>query len=101
MKAAELYRLLEAELGPAMAARGFKKRRGSRLGFQRQVADKYHTIWFQADSWGWDAYAGSSFFVNFSVTPSPDPEDPARRDERLNYFLTDAELVQAREYRDA
>jgi hypothetical protein len=101
MKAAELYRLLDAELAPALGAHGFKKRRGSRLGFQRKVGDKYHTIWFQADRWGWDAYAGSSFFVNVSVTPSPDPEDPARRDERLNYFLTDAELIQAREYRDA
>ena len=100
MKAAELYRVLEAALEPEMRAHGFKKRRAARLGFQRHVDDKYQTIWFQADKWGWDPYAGSSFFVNFAVSPSPDPEDPARRDERLNYFLTDDELTRAREYRD-
>ena len=101
MKAAELYRVLDAELGPALRAQGFGKRRSGRLAFQRDAAGKYQTVGFQADKWGWDPYAGSSFFVNFAVSPSPDPRDPARRDERLNYFLTEAELVRAREYRDA
>ena len=101
MKAAELYKLLDAELGPALREHGFRKRRSSRLAFQRSVAGRYQTISFQADKWGWDQYAGSSFFVTFSVSPSPDPDDAARREERLNHFLTDAELAQARDYRDS
>jgi hypothetical protein len=34
------------------------------------------------------------------VSESQDPEHGARREERLMYFLTDAELVFAREFRD-
>jgi hypothetical protein len=34
------------------------------------------------------------------VSESPGVEDGSRRDERLNYFLTDSELVFARDYQD-
>jgi hypothetical protein len=100
MKAKELYKTLETELRPLMTTRGFKKRSVSRLTFQRSVGDKYHTVWFQCDKYGWDSYAGGEFFANFTVSESPDPESGARRDERLNFFLTDAELDGARDYRD-
>ena len=100
MKAKELYRALETDLKPWLTTRGFKKRRVSRLTFQRLVDGKYHSVWFQCDSHGWDAYAGGEFFVNFTVSESPDPEAGARRDERLNFFLTDIELARARHYRD-
>jgi len=100
MKARELYRALQAELGPWLTERGFKKLRTSRLTFQRLVGGKYHSIWFQADKYGWDSYAGGEFFVNFTVSKSPDPESVARREERLNFFLTDIELARARKYRD-
>lgn len=33
MKAKELYRVFETELGPELAAHGFRKRRQSRLAF--------------------------------------------------------------------
>jgi len=91
MKAKELYRVLETELKPWLAERGFKKRRVSRLTFQRLVDGKYHSVWFQCDKYGWDPYAGGEFFVNFTVSESPDPESVARREERLNFFLTDIE----------
>jgi hypothetical protein len=100
MKAKELYRALETELGGWLVASGFKKRRGSRLVFQRVVGGKYHSVWFQCDKYGWDSYAGGKFYVNFTVSESPDVEGRARRDERLNYFLTDAELESARDYQD-
>jgi len=100
MKAKELYRALETELGPWLIERGFRKQRKSRLTFQRQVGDKYHSVWFQCDKYGWDSYAGGDFFVNFTVSASPDPEDIVRRDERLNFFLSDLELARARKYRD-
>jgi hypothetical protein len=100
MKAKELYRELESALKPWMTSHGFMKQRASRLLFQKTVGDNYHTIWFQCDKWGWDPLAGGKFFVNFSVSESSDPEAGSRRDERLNYFLTDAELEFAREFRD-
>jgi hypothetical protein len=100
MTAKELYRVLQTELGPWLAEHGFKKQKASRLRFQRLVGDKYHSIWFQCDKYGWDSYAGGAFFVNFTVSETPDPEARARREERLNFFLTDIELARARKYGD-
>jgi hypothetical protein len=101
MKAAELYQLLAAELRPSLSQHGFKKLRGSRLAFQRAVRDTYQTVWFQCDKYGWDPHAGSRFFANFTVSPSPTFDTHARHDERLFLFLTDAELAGARDFRDA
>ena len=93
--------MLEAELKPALTAHGFKKQRSSRLVFQRPVGGVFHSVWFKTDKWGWDSAAGGSFFVTFTVSATSDVEDAVRREERLNYFLTDAELISAREYQDA
>jgi hypothetical protein len=100
VKAKDLYRVLEAELGPTLEKVGFKKQRRSRLTYQRRVGEIYQTIWFQCDKYGWDSYAGGSFFANFTVSNSPDVDAVDRREERLNYFLTDRELVRAREHHD-
>ena len=100
MKAKDLYKELESALKPYMTTHGFKKTRTSRLQFQRAVGDKYQTVWFQCDKWGWDSLSGGKFYVNFTVSASSDVEGGARRDERLNYFLTDAELASAQEYRN-
>ncbi|HJQ11975.1 MAG TPA: hypothetical protein VJ840_13180 [Gemmatimonadaceae bacterium] len=100
MKAAELYKLLEKRLRPLLAERDFKKQRKSRLTFQRLIGDNYQSVWFQCDKYGWDAYAGSSFFVNFTISATPDVEGVTRREERLNFFLTDDELERARDYRN-
>lgn len=100
MKAKELYRELESALKPYMNTNGFRKTRTSRLQFQRVVDDIYQTVWFQCDKWGWDSFAGGKFYVNFTVSESPEVEGGAYRQERLNYFLTDAELVAAQKLRD-
>ena len=100
MKAKDLYRVLESEVGPWLKERGFKKRRVSRLTLQRLVDGKYQSVWFQCDKYGWDSYAGGKFYVNFTVSESTDPEAGARQEARLNHFLTDAELERARKYRD-
>ena len=101
MKAKELYRALEAELKPVLTAHGFKKQRSSRLVFRRPVGDVFHSVWFKTDKWGWDSAAGGSFFVTFTVSATSDVEGVRRREERLNHFMTDAELIAAREYQDA
>jgi hypothetical protein len=101
MKAAALYRVLATELGPSLVGRGFKKLRGSRLAFQRVVRDTYQTVWFRCDKYGWDTHAGSRFFANFTVSESPAFDTLGRHDEGLFFFLTDAELAGARDFRDA
>ena len=101
MKAAEVYRLIAAELRAPLVALGFKKLRGSRLAFQRVVRGTYQTVWFQCDKHGWDPYSGSRFFANFTVRDSPTYDTLGRHDEGLFFFLTDAELAGARDYRDA
>ena len=100
MKAKELYSELHKHLGTLMAERGFKKLRKSRLTFQRVIEGRYHSVWFQSDKYGWDAHAGGKFFVNFTVSETDDPEAPNRRDERLQYFLSDIELARARQFRN-
>ena len=101
MKAAEVYRLLAAELRPPLAAHGFKKLRGSRLAFQRVVRGTYQTVWFQCDKSGWDSHAGSRFFASFTTRESPTFDTLDRRDQGLFFFLTDAELAGARDFRDS
>ncbi len=98
MKAKEVYGILQPQLGPLLAARGFSKQKGSRLTFQKRVGDKYHSVWFQCGKHGWDTFAGGEFFANFTVSVSPDVEGGARRQERLNHFLSDDELARARDY---
>ena len=101
MKANELYRILEGQLRPLLTEHGFRKQRASRLVFQRQVGDTYHSVWFKTGKYGWDNHAGGEFFVTFTVSATPDVESVSRREERLNYFLTDAELHSARQYQNA
>lgn len=101
MKAAELYQLLAVTLRPSLVGRGFKKLRGSRLAFQRVVRDTYQTVWFRSDKYGWDPHAGSRFFVSFTVSESATYDSGARHDEGLFFFLTDAELAGAHDFRNS
>jgi hypothetical protein len=101
MTATELYRQLHHELGAWFAEHGFKRRRIRPLAYQRRRGEPFQTVWFQCDRYGWDTYAGSSFFVNFSVTADPDPESVTARSERINLFLTNEELEIARAWRNA
>ena len=85
---------------PLFGERDFKKTKASRLTFQRFVRDKYQSVWFECDRYGWDSYAGGKFYVNFTLSATADVEGVDRHDERLNFFLTDAELERARAYHD-
>ena len=90
MKSVELYRHLRAGLGEWFRGQGFKKAPRVQLGWH----DGTVFVWFQCDQWGWDQYAGSSFFVNFQVGASPEPWSGPT--ERLQRFLTDLELEELR-----
>ena len=99
MKAAELYRLLATNLGPSLVGRGFKKLRGSRLAFQRVVRDTYLPFGSIAQYDG--IRTRERFFANFTVSESPTFDTLGRHDQSLFFFLTDAELAGARDFRDA
>ena len=90
MTSTELYRLLRSDLGPWFRERGFKAARRTQLGWHRDRL----LIWFQCDKSGWNQYAGASFFVNVQISTKPEPwSGPV---ERLQRFLSDAELEQMR-----
>lgn len=99
MKAAELYKILRGELDSWFRERGFKRHRSSGLAYQKPHDTRFVMVWFQCDKWGWDKWAGSSFFVNVTVSETLDPW--SGRMERLNAFMTDEELERARELRNA
>ncbi len=80
MKSRELYGVLRSELGGWFREQGFKAARDAQLGWYRLSL----LVWFQCDKWGWDRYAGSSFFVNFQVGGDPRPwSGPTKRLQEL------------------
>jgi len=101
MKAAELYRVVAGVLGPPLVARGFKKLRSSRLAYQRVIRDTYQTVWFQCDKYGWDSHTGSRFWVNFTARESPTFDTFGGHSQSLFFFLTEAELAGAQDFRDS
>ena len=86
MKSTELYRHLRAGLGTWFRAEGFKRAEKAQLGWHRPGV----FVWFQCDKWGWDRYAGSSFFVNFQAGGRPEPWGGPM--ERLQHYLRPDEL---------
>ena len=101
MKAAELYRAVAGVVGPPLVACGFKKLRSSRLAYQRVIRDTYQTVWFQCDKYGWDSHTGSSFWVNFTARESPEFDTFGGHSQSLFFFLTEAELAGAQDFRDS
>ena len=99
MKAAELYKILHGELESWFRERGFRRHRASPLSYQKAHDTRFLLVWFQCDTWGWDKWAGSSFFVNVTLSETLAPW--SGRMERLNAFMTDEELERARELRNA
>ncbi len=89
MKSQELYRTLREHLGAWFKQQGFKRARQAQLGWQSEPV----LVWFQCDKWGWDQYAGSSFFVNFQTSGPPKPWGGPT--QRLQEFLSTAELEEA------
>jgi hypothetical protein len=90
MKSEDLYRVLRQELASWFKEHGFRRGKRGQLGWYREPA----FVWFQCDNWGWDPYAGSSFFVNFQGPGSPEPWGGPT--ERLQHFLSEPELEEAR-----
>ena len=88
MKSQELYRTLREGLGAWFKQQGFKRAK-AQLGWQSEPV----LVWFQCDKWGWDRWAGSSFFVNFQNSGPPKPWGGPT--QRLQEFLTTAELEEA------
>jgi len=94
-----VYRVLRGELAPWLQERQFKRQGSSGLVLVRALKAMNQVLWFQCDRRGWDPYAGSSFFVNLGLSPTP----VANFDNsvRLNELLTDDELALALDYHNA
>lgn len=90
MRSEELYRILRQALGEWFRDRGFRRSRQGQLGWHRDGL----FVWFQCDKWGWDPQAGSSFFVNLQLSGPPEPWGGPS--ERLQHFLSERELEEAR-----
>jgi hypothetical protein len=84
----ELYAALRAVLAPVMKANRFTAMKAGRLGWQRQGSRGSLSVWFQCDKWGWDALWGSTFTLEFQLTPAPgDAMRLEGRFERIGYVL--------------
>lgn len=90
MKSTDVYRLIHASVGPWCKANGFTRAKSGWLAYQKPVAGRYLSFWFQCDKWGWDKYSGSSFTVEFQLHDSRELGQLANK--RLAEFLTRAEL---------
>jgi len=90
VKSNELYQHLRAGLSGWFKSAGFKRAPKAQLGWH----DGTVFVWIQCDQWGWDRFAGSSFFVNIQRGGEPVPWNAPT--ERLQQLLTDAELETAR-----
>jgi hypothetical protein len=98
MKAADVYGLLGTRLSPWCRAQGFKKLRGSVLGYHRPVSDGFVVFWVQCDKYGWDAFSGSRFVLEFQRGKEPgiglSANEPKRL--RLGRILSDKEREDVR-----
>jgi len=67
----DFYREMRLVLAPRMKGEGFSSLEGGRLGWKRPCGSGWLSLWFQCDTWGWDALWGSTFTVEFQVTDDP------------------------------
>lgn len=96
MKAAEFHGAVRRILGPWCKSEGFV--RGRFNSWNKQVGDKYIVFWFQVSRYGFDAYAGSSFIVEFQCSPSREPGGgDSNSRHRLPEFLSAEELAEVRD----
>jgi hypothetical protein len=63
----DLYARLRDVLAPSMKAAGFRRLKGSTLGWSRPAGPGTTNAWFQCDRYGWDASFGSSFTLEFRM----------------------------------
>jgi hypothetical protein len=63
----DLYARLRESLSPSLKADGFKRLKGSTLGWTRPSAQGMTNLWFQCDRYGWDNALGSSFTLEYRV----------------------------------
>lgn len=97
MLARDLHRELRTQLGPMLRARGYRRRTAG--VWHRALGKKYVLVWCQASK-DYDRVAGSSFTVEFEVSPSTCPGGSPHR-LRWGHFLSAPQLGRADEIHDA
>jgi hypothetical protein len=67
---------------------GFNSLKGGYLGWTRPAIDGHLIFWFQSNKWGWSDLWGSTFTVEFQMTPEPlDAMKGKGRQERIGHLL--------------
>lgn len=102
MKSTEVYKIARPVIAPWCKQNGFKRTAGGMLGWVKPVGkDDSLVFWLQCSQSGWDAYAGSSFCVEFQRSASSEIGGGSRFKgdlrELLPYFLTVDELEEVRQ----
>ena len=83
MRSTEVYRVLNARIGPWCKAAGFRRTKGGMLGWVRPQDALQLVFWFQCSRHGWDPYAGSQFTLEFQLADHP---EPGRGRSRKRFF---------------
>lgn len=94
----ELYSLLRKRIAPGLKQHGFKRLQGAMLGWTRPFNSEHLAFWFQCDRYGYMQDFGSSFTLEFQLSPDATfaTGDLLRR-ERFYTLLTSADLELIRE----
>ena len=99
MKSTDTYRIIRQVIGPWCKQNAFRKGPGGMLCYVRPQDSRSVVFWFQCAQVGWDAYAGSSFVVEFQFSTLARPGafgDDCVRD-RLPGFLDKLDLERIRQ----
>lgn len=98
MNSTQIYKVVREAIAPWCKQNGFKRTPGGMLGWFKPQGDNFIVFWFQCNQDGWDAYAGSSFCVEFQFSDSHDIGGGASElRHRLSYFLTLGEREEVRQ----
>ena len=99
MNSKEFYRVVSRLMSPWCKASEFSRLKGTSLGWSKRNEDNHSIFYFQANRWGFDLYAGSTFGVEVQLSKSQLlwPREKNCREGNLAYFLPDADVEEIRQ----
>jgi hypothetical protein len=97
IRAAQVYSILKAALGPGLKAAGFKRSKIWTLAWARGTQRGELAFWFQCDRYGWTRELGSRFTLEFQLADDANAlSNNLKKRERFAAFLSDQDLEAVR-----
>jgi hypothetical protein len=97
IRAAEVYSILKAALGPTLKAAGFKRSKLWTFAWSRSTDEGELAFWFQCDHYGWMRELGSRFTLEFQLSDDANSlSNNLGKRERYAAFLSDDDLETVR-----